>query len=132
MPGSVALANPVLEINNEVIDYVPNTLKFKEGFGETNVRAAAIGGGQVRSIYTEDIETKFGEVMVELYPTPQNIEIIRQWKTNGNQNVISVYGTAGGANLQRVFPQASLTENYEVHLGADTTIPLTFKTGQAS
>ena len=128
----IPIANPQVTVNNEPWVIVPNTVAYTEGKGEQNVRAGSVGGGQVVQVVTENVESNFSMLKFEIYPDPDYIALARQVKSNRNQNVITVTGTnAEGKTLRRTFNQAIITNDYEVALGSDTTIPLEFKSQAA-
>lgn len=132
---AVVLANPQVVVNNVVLAIKPNTLAFTEGFGEQIVRAASAGGAQAIQVLADNIEDNFSEVKFALDPTLENIANARAWKVQPGQNVVSVTGvvTDGtvSATFSRTFQKASITNNYEVPLGADTQIDLEWKSNPA-
>lgn len=117
-----AIATPSIIINNTVAPVVPNSVTYTEGLGEQNVRSQSAGGGSVQMVYSDNAESKFSTVKFQMFPTPENINLIRTWKTNGNANAITI--TAPG--FSRSISEAALINNYEVNLGADTQIDLEF------
>lgn len=132
---AVVLANPQVVVNNIVLAIKPNTLAFTEGFGEQIVRAASAGGASAVQILADNIEDNFSEVKFALDPTLDNIANARVWKSQPGQNVVSVTGTVTdgtvSSTFSRTFQKASVTNNYEVPLGADTQIDLEFKSDPA-
>ena len=132
---AVVFSNPQVVVNNIALAIKPNSLSFTEGFGEQIVRAASAGGAQVEPILADNIEDNFSDVKFALDPTEVNITNSRIWKTQPGQNVISVTATAqeGGVTTRfsRTFTKATITNNYEVGLGADTQIDLEWKTRPA-
>jgi len=128
----IPIANPQVTVNNEPVVIVPNTCAYTEGKGEQNVRAGSAGGGQVVQVVTENVESNFSMVKFEIYPDPESIELARSWKSNRNQNVVTVSGTnPEGKSIRRTFNQAIITNNYEVALGSDTTVSLEFQSQPA-
>lgn len=121
---AIALANPTVLVNNLSTPIVPNSFSYTEGFGEQTVRTQSAGGGGVQSVFSNNVETNLSMVKFSMFPTAENIALIRQWKSNGNENVIS----ASGSGLTRSFTNATLVNDYEVNLGADSQIDLEFKT----
>lgn len=129
---SIALANASVVINNEPVAIVPNSLKFTEGKGEQNMRAASSGGGAVEQVFSSNVETNFSMVSFELYNDIDSIETARAWKTLTNQNSVNVSGTTpNGKTLSRSFSQAAILNDYEVELGSDTTFEIEFKSNPA-
>jgi hypothetical protein len=127
----VQLANPTVSVNNDAVSIMPNSLRFTEGLGEQTTRAASGGGGNVEQIYSENIETNFGKVMFDIPATVGNIALAREWKANGNQNLVQIAGRTPEGTVTRTFTQAALLNDYEVALGADTVISLEFTSNQA-
>ena len=132
---SVVIANPAVIINNIAIAIKPNSLGFTEGFGEQIQRAASAGGKSVVQVFADNIEDNFSEVKFSLDPTIPNIESARVWKSQPGLNGILVTGTvtdgSTSQNFRRVFNKASIMNNYEVNLGADTSIDLEWKSDPA-
>lgn len=133
---TVALANPQVTVNNIPVSVVPNSVMYTEGLGEQNMRAASTGGDSVEQVYSQNIENNFSKISFEIYPTPDNINLARVWKINRNANVITVIGdvTSGGVttSIQRSFTNAAILNDYDVALGADTTIELEFQSDAAA
>lgn len=132
---AVVLANPQVVVNNISLAIKANSLDFTEGFGEQIVRAASAGGASVVQILADNIEDNFSEVKFSLEPTINNINNARVWKSNPGQNVISVTGTVTDGTTEqtfsRTFSKASITNNYNVMLGADTSVDLEWKSEPA-
>ena len=124
---TVGLADPSVVVNNVSIRIVPNTLVTNDGFGERNVRTQSGGNGDIESVVTENVETRFSPFNFELYPTEENLAIIRIWLANFDQNVCS----AVFPNQSRTVANAVITNNPELNFGSDTTIAIEFQ-GQAA
>jgi hypothetical protein len=125
-----ALANPTIIVNGIVTGIVPNSVTYTEGLGEQNQRTQSSGGGATQVIYSQNVESNISMVKFSVYPTIQGgaggstnaLDLLRGWKENTNNNVIQITAP----NFQRSFTSAALTTNYEVALGADTTIEVEF------
>lgn len=133
---STAVANPQVTVNNIVVKVVPNSVKYTEGLGAQNIRAASSGGSSVEQVYSKNVEENFSKVMFEIFNTVEDIESARTWKANNNQNVISITGTVTQngveSTITRSFTNAAILNDYEVALGADTTVPLEFQSDAAA
>lgn len=127
--ASRAISTPSVIINNIPIGIVPNSLKYTEGLGEQIMRTQSAGGGSVDVVYSLDAESLMSTVSFELINTNENIDLARLWKTNENNNAISFVDSRTG--FTRNFANMALTSNYEVNLGADTTISVEFKGDRA-
>ena len=124
---TILVSNAVITVNNINIAYVPNSVSYTEGFGEQDVKVQTAGGGATEQIFVENVEMRFSMVKISMYQTPENISAIRGWKSNRNENVITITSDT----FSRSFAQATLTSDYEVNLGSDTQIDLEFKTRAA-
>lgn len=133
---SVAIANPQVTVNNIAVSVAPNSVSYTEGFGEQTIRAASTGGSSVEQVFSQNIESHFSKAMFGIYPTPENINLARVWKTNLNANVITITGnvTSNGVttSFQRTFTNAAILNDYDVPLGSDTTIELEFQSDAAA
>ncbi len=127
----IQLSDATFIVNNEPVATIPNTIAFTEGLGEQSMKAASIGGGATEPIFANDLETNFSMVKAELPSTPENITLVRSWKTNRNNNVVQIIGVTPEGTLTRTFARAALTADYEIGLGSDATIPVDFKSAPA-
>lgn len=120
----------VLLVNDVQVAYTPDSLKWKDGFGEYNVRNAIVGGGQTEQIFSKDLSSKFGMVSFSMPSTEENEALKRAWKLNDNNNVVELVG-ASGSNFAKIFTQASITDDPETSAATDGNIELEFKTNPA-
>lgn len=127
----IQLVSAAVTVNNEVIGIVPNSLVFTEGLGEQSVRAVSVGEGKTETVYAQNLETNMSMVKFEVYTTPESVKLARQWKTNGNQNLVQIAGRTAEGNVERTFTGAALIGNYEVGIGTETTIEIEFHANQA-
>ena len=126
------LADPSIVVNDAPINIVPNSVVYKEGAGEQLVRAASTGGGNTVQVYSNNVETNFGMVKFEFFPSPDLIEFFRGVKKNLNNNVVVLTGTTtDGQTLRRTFNRASILNDYEVNIGSDTTVEVEFNSDPA-
>jgi hypothetical protein len=117
------LANPAVLINNNAVPIIPNTFRYTEGLGDQKVEATSAGGNAIAAVYALDVATRISSCHFEIANTEYNIELARQWKLNGNLNVITVTGDT----FSRTFTSASLVNDYEVSLGSDANIPIDWR-----
>jgi len=127
----IQLSDATFQVNNEAVATIPNTIAFTEGLGEQSMKAASIGGGGVEPIFANDLESSFSMVKTELPSTPENIELVKSWKINRNNNVVQIIGETLEGTMTRTFARAALTSDYEVGIGSDATIPVEFKSSPA-
>jgi len=117
------LTTPTIQVNGEPVQIVPNSFSYTEGFGEQTLRVQSAGGAAVEAVFTDNAEMKMSDIKFSMFGTADNIALSRLWKSNGNANTLQATDDNGFA---RSFAGAALTANYEVGLGADTTIDLEF------
>ena len=126
---AIILNNPSVVINNNAVPVVANSVKFKEGLGEQDLKVQSAGGGHISQVYCDNIEMKISELSFDMLSTVDNIEAARGWKLNFNKNTITLTGTDTITNktLTRTFIGAALTSNYDVELSSDGKLSLEFK-----
>lgn len=78
--AQTVLSNQSVRVNNDTVRYKANTLSTKSGRGEISVKGVAIGGGLSDIAVSENVETFVGEIKFELFTTPENKALFRQWK----------------------------------------------------
>jgi hypothetical protein len=117
------LANPTVEVNNDVIGIIPNSTSYKGGKGDKSVRPQSSGGNSVEVIITEDAETKKSMVKFSLYNTKTNDDLISGWQdqVEGNTIVLS------DGNFTRSFRKMHVTNDPEMNLGADGNAEVVFE-----
>ncbi len=120
------LSRPTVIVNNVPVPIIPNTFKFDEGQGETNVSTQSLGGNKVDVVTSDNAEDKIGKCSFEMKATEDNVKNARGWKLNPGVNVIKV--SEGG--FQRVFQQMSIMNNYEVELSAEGKLSLEWEGAQ--
>ena len=125
---STQISDAIVEVNNDAVGIVPNSLTFTEGLGEQRVLAVSEGGGQVSQVFSNDLESNFGMVRFSMRSTAGNIEKVRGWKAGGNTNVVIIAGEdAEGNDFIRTYTQASITNNYEVGIATEGVIEVEFQ-----
>lgn len=125
---STQQSDAVVNVNNDSVGIVPNSLAFTEGLGDQKILPVSDGGGRVAQVFANDLETAFGMVKFSIRSTIENIELARSWKVAGNTNVIVISGDDDeGNDFIRTFTQASLASNYEVAIGTEGNIEIEFQ-----
>jgi hypothetical protein len=111
-----AIFDATLYVNNEVIPYMPNSLKIIGGKGERVVSAQVSGGGGTENVVSENVETKKGKVSFDLKSTIQNKTNVKGWSRNFDANVIRIVHRDG---ISFIYQNAVLINDPEFDLGAD-------------
>jgi hypothetical protein len=120
----------IILVNDEQVAYTPDTLKWKDGFGDYNIRNAVVGGGQTEQVFSRDLSTKFGMVGFSMPTTEENEANKRTWKVNGNNNVVELVGPPG-SNFSKIFTQAAIISDPESNAATDGNIEVEFNTNPA-
>lgn len=130
----MALSNPEIVINNNPTPIVPNSFSYDEGEPEKMVRAAVIGNA-VTQEFSKNVEEAFSNVKFSLYPSADNLDLIRALEKNDNNNTITATATETVSGVQktwrRTFKNATIATKVDKPLGADTVVELTWKSDAA-
>jgi len=126
----VALNGVQLAVNDNVIDYLPNSLEYDDGFGERQQRIKTAGGGTRTTVATENLETKFGMVKFSLISEDDSADLVRTWLQNIANNSIRV--TQPGSTFSRNFTNALITNNPKIQAAVDGVIEVEFQTDPSS
>lgn len=119
-----ALSVPTIKINNDVIGIVPNSFKYTSGAGEVKVRAASSGGGNTITVHTQDAETMCSKMSFDIYPTIDNVALIRDWQAAVADNTLQAMqaGSGNQKDFLVAFKGVSVTNDPDIEAGADTKI----------
>jgi len=123
------LSDAALYVNNEIIPYESNSLKYEDGTPERKVSPQVIGAGDTVNVNNEDFSTAMGKVTFDLKSTSINETLLGDWQANFENNVIRIVSTDG---VSRVFQQAVIVNKVEVNLGVDGVIPIEFNSLRAA
>lgn len=73
------LSNPTVEVNDDPISIIPNSLSFKTGQGDKGVKTQSAGGNAIEIVVTENAETKKSMVKFKLTNTAKNLQLVKDW-----------------------------------------------------
>jgi hypothetical protein len=118
-----ALSNPSAFINGINVQFKPNTIAYSDGLGEQKIRSQSGGGGTSQTVFSIDAETRYSVVKGNLYPTPENLEFVRGWKSLGNANTITLSDESG---FSRTFTFCAMINEPSITLGADSDFEVEF------
>ena len=127
----IVLTNASIEVNDEPQTIMANTVSIMLGLGESDMKGGSKGGAVV-PIFSENIETKIGQVKYEMPSTETSIENIKAFKDNGPANVIRVTGIGpAGARVNLTFKTAALVNDPEAAFQSEGTTPFEWKSAPA-
>ena len=121
------ISDPSVVVNNVTVAIVPNSLEFDEGLGEQEILVQSAGGGVTEQVFSDNVETALGMVKFSMRSTVANIELARAWKSNRNQNAVTITATTDDGTFARTFTNAAIVSNYTVGLASDGIIEIEFK-----
>lgn len=125
MTSKLGLANPTLEINDQVVPYKPNSLTFKGGSGDITVRPQSAGGASVENVITQDIETRKSMIKFTLLAETGNMDLIDDF----SQLSIGAAGVVirlSAPSFTRTFRGMRLIADPERSIGAEGEAELEF------
>lgn len=117
------LANPTVEVNDVVIAIKPNSLSYKSGKGDKNVRSQSAGGNSIEVVVTENAETKKSMVKFTLFNTKENVDYLEEWQDILGEVTIQF----SDGDFTKQFRKMSVTTDPEVALSADGEFEIEFE-----
>lgn len=121
-----ALSNPTIQVNDETISIVPNSLTYTRGRGDVSVRAQSAGGNSVETVVTENAETKISMVKFSLYLTDTNLEFISNWQDTRYSGGSTIRFSERGSASPLSFTGMNITTDPEYSVGADGVVEVEF------
>lgn len=116
------LSNPTVEVNNDAIAVIPNSIVYKKGKGEKNVRSQSAGGNSIEIIVTENAETKKGMFKCSLTNTKTNQDLLDSWQDNDANTIRLSQG-----DFVISFRGMVVTSDPEISTGADGNLEVEFE-----
>lgn len=111
------LSNPAVEVNDDLIAIIPNSLKFKFGKGNKTVQTQSSGGDGIEVVISEDAETKKSSVSFKLRNTAKNLQLTKDWLSLFS-NTIALSATG----FSESFRDMVVTEEPDFEVGADGSV----------
>lgn len=115
------ISDPSVTVNDITVNVVPNSVKYKSGKGEKNIKVQSAGNGNISTVTSTDITTAKGMVSFEVQSTVQSILLKEQWQGVSGGNVIEL----DSVNL--TMPNSTMTNDPEINLTDDGTIEIVFE-----
>lgn len=121
--ASRTLSNPNIQVDNNTVSIVPNSLKYKSGKGDVKLNPQAAGGTSISMVISQDASTMKSAVSFSLYPTQTNIDLLAAWQ--GAAEGVSISFSDGTFTKQ--FRQMYVIGDPEIELGADKSFTVPFE-----
>ncbi len=116
------LSNPTVEVDDDTISIIPNSLSYKEGQGDRNVKAESAGGSAITPIVTINAETKISMCKFKLSNTEDHLNQIKEWM--GEDEGVTISLSEG--EIQVAFREMVVTTEPERAVGADGELEVEF------
>lgn len=131
MADQIILVDASVEVDDEALPVVGNTIAYTEGLGESSVTAATQGGKPI-VVASQDVTTKISMIKFEVPSSVQMMNATRDIGARGFGRVVRLSGTdPAGNRLGRTFKSALLITDPEKSVQNEGTIPLEFKAAPA-
>lgn len=119
---------PAIMINGVEIGYVPDTLIFDEGLGDHDLNINIDDNGLLTRDFNAVLGSELGAVKFKILRTNYNLNLIRQWKSNGSSNTIVLHDPDKITNFNIKFNEAVLYKKCEIHSSPYSDIKIEFST----
>lgn len=118
-----SLSNPTVEVNDQPIAIIPNSLSFKKGQGDKTVKPQSAGGNAIETVISEDATTKKSMVKFKLTNTKENFDLKDSVTTNISGSTIRL----SEGELVVSFRGMVVTTEPELMIGADGELEIEFE-----
>lgn len=116
------IANPTIQWNGQTIEIIPNSVEYKNGLGDKNIRAISAGGNAISTVITENAETKISMIKFAMANTAKYADIARQMSELVDQNELLIISN----DLQVTFSGMALETEPTIPLTQDGEIEVSF------
>jgi hypothetical protein len=118
---------PSVYVNNELVQIMPNSVSYTDGFGLSKVDAQSAGASVVTPVFSQDAETFLSTIKFELYNTPEALNLARSWRSRFSDNSIYIDFNDPNTNETVTCAQCAVTNDVEYELKATGKVSLEFK-----
>ncbi len=115
------ISDPSVTVNDITVNVAPNSVKYKSGKGEKNVKVQSAGNGNVSTVVSTNIETAKGMVSFEVQSTTQSILLKEQWQSVNGGNVIEI------DSVNVTMTNATMVNDPDINLTDDGTVEVVFE-----
>lgn len=121
--AAIILNDPQVQLNDELLAVVANSVSYTTGNGARSIKAAGTGGGKGETTISEDVESKISTAKFAVFTTVDNIDTIEQAIKRLNSNVLVISGTdTFGKSIRKTFTNAIIMNDPEFVLQQDGQI----------
>lgn len=130
MASRKGISVPILLVDGEQIEYLPESLDSKFGIGDRNTRSQVAGDGVFTTVVTVDGESKLSMVKFKLATTSEHISFLIGLEERLGDIPIQISDSATGRS--DVFPDMTLKTDPNVPYGSNAEIEFEFDGAQAA
>ena len=121
--ADIILNDPQVELNDQLLAVVGNSVSYTTGDGERSVKAAGTGGGKSVLTISENIESKIATAKFSVFTTVDNADTVEQAMKRLNNNVLKISGTDPfGNSIRKTFTNPIVMNDPEFNLQQDGQI----------
>lgn len=122
MSGWESISNSTIEVNDVPIAVLGNSVLFKSGAGDKTVRSVTAGGSSIKTVVSEDAETKKSMFQFSVVNNVGSIDLIQEWQANGFNTI-----RHSSPYFVRNFTNMHVITDPEIGGGADGSGQVTFE-----
>lgn len=128
---AMILSSVILEVDDDIVGYKPNSLKFTDGDGELVAYSVSKGNGKVDVVFGINDETKIGKISFELYGTAANIAKKRSWSQKRKTGGVAIRLSDSVSGFTRTFKTMNLSNDGELTISQESSVSCEFQGSQA-
>ena len=115
------ISDPEIVVNDITIYVVPNSVSYKSGKGESNVKVQSAGNGVTSVVVSQNVETQKGYVKFSVQSTPDAIKLKENWQSNIGGNLIEL------GSVNQSMSNSTMTNDPEINLTDDGVVEMEFE-----
>ena len=115
------ISDPEIVVNDITVYVVPNSVSYKSGKGESNVKVQSAGNGLTSVVVSRNVETQKGYVKFSVQSTKEAIALKENWQSNVGGNVIEL------GSVNQTMSNSTMTNDPEINLTDDGVVEMEFE-----
>ena len=115
------ISDPEIVVNDITVYVVPNSVSYKSGKGESNVKVQSAGNGLTAVVVSRNVETQKGYVKFSVQSTKEAIALKENWQSNVGGNVIEL------GSVNQTMSNSTMTNDPEINLTDDGVVEMEFE-----
>jgi hypothetical protein len=116
--ATIALLDPQITINNEIVQIVPNSAVLRLGFGEDSTEVVSAGNGATDIVVGSNVETKKSMLTVGIKNTADAVNLITNFKRLRGKLTVSIIE----GSFNKILRKATVINDPEFTFSNDSNI----------